>query len=633
MKYRVTCFLFAMSLYIHAQDVDKRIDSLKQQLPGKEGTERFDILFELSRAYGQNDHCMEALVFIDEACTFAWNTGDSVRMVRAARVKGHILSILSRPKETIALLKEVVPVAERYCLTEDLGKIYNIIGINQIYQANYPEALRFILKSLELNEKVNEKFNVSTCLHNLGVIYFKLNDLEKALNYYLRSAKIKKELHDYYDLDMLYMNIGLCYVLMKKLPEATVSFEEGYKICGSGCKNAVKTQGEYGYGRLALFQNNLGEAKLHFNASYVISRSEGDKRFESENLLKLGQIELQKKDYDNSKRYLTGAESMALSSGYKHILLDIYASFSKLYLDQKLYKLASSFQQKYITYRDSVLNVDVANKLAVIQVELEAKANAVAVANKQKIIDNQRKQTLMASIISVLLIVLTFILIKIIGDKRLANQKLDARVHERTRELETNRERLQRVYTDQANLFFKAMQDIRAPISSLKGVYRAALLDKGDGLENEYLHKMHLAAVKADEVVNRLAVIGKGRESFSTTGFSIQEILHEWQNEFSEISAINPTNKAHVQLGEKKRLVYILKTIAPLFLDSTVSATDVSKEGEEELIVTLHFLGHNSIDETWPDTIQPEVKQAHATLSYVEGPSATLTITLLKYEV
>jgi hypothetical protein len=111
-------------------------------------------------------------------------------------------------------------------------------------------------------------------------------------------------------------------------------------------------------------------------------------------------------------------------------------------------------------------------------------------------------------------------------------------------------------------------------------------------------------------------------ESFSATGFSIQEILQEWQNELSEISVINPINDTHIQLHEKQRLICILAILALLFLDSAVSAIGVSREERDKLIVTLHLFGHKSNDKTWRDIIQREVKKAQTTASYIQRLSS-----------
>ena len=72
--------------------------------------------------------------------------------------------------------------------------------------------------------------------------------------------------------------------------------------------------------------------------------------------------------------------------------------------------------------------------------------------------------------IAFLVIIISVILAKNNKHKQLINKLLDERVKERTRELEMNRDALQRAWQERDALISKASSDIQSSIATLKGV-------------------------------------------------------------------------------------------------------------------------------------------------------------------
>lgn len=490
---------------LRAQDQHK-VDSLKQLLDSKKGIERFDVLFELVREYGRYSKNEESLVFLNEAFEIPELSLDTPKFVRATRAKGQLLGYLGRLKETVPMLNKVIPIAQRHNLLSDLALIYNTLGSSHNFLGNYPDGLRYLFKSLALNEQLGNEYHVSMCLNNIGVTYYKLKDCEKALEYYLRSLEIKKLLKDDYDLDLLYVNIGLCYIPLSGWHEAETNIAKGLEICNERC-DYLRVMGYYGYGWLNFLQKDYREAEIYLLKSYQVAIEENESRHLAENLVLLAQIEINRRNFDKAERYLKEAEQKALPAGYKHILTKIYETFSIFYKELHVFDKASFFQQKYIQYKDSIMNESVANKLAVIQVEYEKQQNAIALSHKNEIIKRQQIQTALISVVAVLLVGLAFALYKIVRSKQTINRKLDQKVRARTTELERSRDALQRSYAQQNNFLFKTVNEIQGPIASLKGISNT--LSRDHGVENvlPYVSNINVAAEKLDQLVSNLSGI------------------------------------------------------------------------------------------------------------------------------
>ena len=62
-----------------------------------------------------------------------------------------------------------------------LGYVLANLGTFHEKQGNAKKAIKYLLRSLEVRSKINDKEGISASLSNLGMIYNKLGDLDKAL--------------------------------------------------------------------------------------------------------------------------------------------------------------------------------------------------------------------------------------------------------------------------------------------------------------------------------------------------------------------------------------------------------------------------------------------------------------------
>ena len=73
---------------------------------------------------------------------------------------------------------------------------YNKIGKLFEAQCNYPAALEYYQKALEIREGIGNKKEIATSFNNIGAIYKNQGNYPKALDYHQKSLKIFEELGD-----------------------------------------------------------------------------------------------------------------------------------------------------------------------------------------------------------------------------------------------------------------------------------------------------------------------------------------------------------------------------------------------------------------------------------------------------
>ena len=106
----------------------------------------------------------------------------------------------------------------------DTANRYNNIGYLYSDMGNYPKALEFYTKALDIYEKVLGKDHSSTALsyNNIGSVYSDIGDYPKALEFYTNALNIKEKVlgKDHPSTALSYNNIGSVYSDMGNYPKA-----------------------------------------------------------------------------------------------------------------------------------------------------------------------------------------------------------------------------------------------------------------------------------------------------------------------------------------------------------------------------------------------------------------------------
>lgn len=477
---------------------------------------------------------VKSLQYATEALDLALNIGDTTNIIRSGRIKGVSLRRLERLEESVEVLTFILPIARRNSYKGELNKILNSLAISFTLKANYDKALEYNFESLIVNEKNKDFRNIGITLNNIGLVYFKLRNYEQAIKYYKRSLEVKNQNNDSYDLDRLLINIGLCYNQIKgpdsKFQEAQDYINKALENCGENCADRIKIEAYFGLGVSFFGQKKWDLANEFFEKSYSRARSFGDKRFQAENLVYLGKIDIEKKKFENAVSHLTEAKELAFNSGYNQLLMDIYKQFSNLYNKKEDFQHAAFYQDQYIQLKDSLISEDLVKNVARIQTNFEERENIAIIATKERVIKQQRDLNIAVVIIALLAGLLLLVVqrsnrnIKRVNAKlseaqgiikeqnRLLerqNEYLDKQVEAKTADLEKANQSLKQVNEELDNFIYKTSHDIRGPLASLKGMCNVAIMDVKDEVALDYLRKLDLTAERLNTILTRLLIINQ----------------------------------------------------------------------------------------------------------------------------
>ncbi|HEV8514615.1 MAG TPA: tetratricopeptide repeat-containing sensor histidine kinase [Cyclobacteriaceae bacterium] len=515
---------------------------------------------ELFKAYNSTNFD-EALIYADDFSNQALATGDSVRIVQGGRMRAYALIYLGRNEEATEVLIHILGVAKRNQnkygdLKGQIKFILNNIGLAYTYLGNYDKALEYHYQSLLIREEEGDKKSIRNALNNIGLVFHNLKDDERAIQNYLKALEISKELDDFAGQERLFANLGLSYNVLGKFDEAIRSFKKGFDLCGDKCDDNIMKEGLAGLGVAYKEKHELGIAKDSFLKSLEISRKQNDKRYASETLFELGNVEIELKNEAVGVKYIMEAEALAESIHLAEGKIKIYKALGEYYRTKKNYEKSLFYYNRYIQTKDSTYSDQLIKNLTKVQTNFDQRENLKTIAEKNQIVALQKevitrteRQYFFIIAITCLIASLATVLYYFTRrqqrinkelssaknkieeqNSKLAgyNKQLEEEVTDRTKDLNQSNKALRQVNEELDNFIYKTSHDIRGPLATLKGMCNVALMDVKDELAINYLKKLDVTADRMNTILTRLMIVNHINSSvLLPVNVNFREIIDE----------------------------------------------------------------------------------------------------------
>ena len=297
----------------------------------------------------------------------------------------------------------------------------NAIGVVYFQQGNYPKALDYYLKSLKIDEEINDKSGMADILVNIGIFYKDQGDYPKALDYYFKALKMDEELleqaqhrRDAHEIrkeekgiaaDL--SNIGLTYYEQKDYSKTLDCYFKALKIDEElGNKNGMAIR----LGNIGLVydaQKNYTKALDYYSKALKMREELGDKSLIAITLSNIGSLYTVQNKYGDAYNYLYHALALDVSNGEKDGVKDDYEQLSKLYeksnaplpdtvggkiLNKEKMRLRSMYYYKRsIAIRDTIFSEE--NKKQLVRKEMNYEFDKKEAATKA---EQDKKDTITA---------------------------------------------------------------------------------------------------------------------------------------------------------------------------------------------------------------------------------------------
>ncbi len=149
------------------------------------------------------------------------------------------------------------------------GNALNLLGVISRKQGQYPEALAFYLKAVDIKQSLRDSISLSKTYNNIGTIYEVSGAYQEALRYHMKVLKIRGNAGDQHRMEISYKNIGVVYMKDKQYKEALHYLLKSLKISEKTGheKRAANTSNDIGicYKK----SNKYAEAILYHQKSLI----------------------------------------------------------------------------------------------------------------------------------------------------------------------------------------------------------------------------------------------------------------------------------------------------------------------------------------------------------------------------
>lgn len=240
---------------------------------------------------------------------------------------GVIYRSMGSYEKSLSTLYKVLKIHKQNEYLYGIGFTLNVIaGLQRTFE-NYEDALKSYHKAIEIHKSIDNEYDLSISLTNIGNAYGEQGQYDSALFYYNESLEINTKLDNKAGVGYVLENLGSLYLNMGDLPKAL-----NYQLKSLAIREALPQKRE-----LAL--------SLH----------------------KVGKVYRELKDHEKSENYLLQSLEISKQLKAKPQILDNYEDLAILFeLKGDFYK-ANEYQKQYRYLRDSLLNEEKINQIAVLE--------------------------------------------------------------------------------------------------------------------------------------------------------------------------------------------------------------------------------------------------------------------------
>jgi tetratricopeptide (TPR) repeat protein len=220
------------------------------------------------------------------------------------------------------------------------AKCHNIIGVAYKNLGNLQESLVHYFESIDLNERLSNKVELSRNYHNIGDLFYSNYKYSDAIKYLEIAEKIKEEINDETGVGRIQMMMGVAHHHLGNYKKAREYLESSLSIMiNLNDQNGMSTA----YAKLGWHWSHMHDTeKALFNLikSKEICEIIGNKKTLSGIYLDLGNIYFKQKNYDLALEKYNASIKLANEIGDNWLVGTCYSNIAHSYFDRAIYNLA-----------------------------------------------------------------------------------------------------------------------------------------------------------------------------------------------------------------------------------------------------------------------------------------------------
>ena len=339
------------------------------------------------------------LITLFSAISFAQNNSylDSLEnSIEPLSKKSQLKKIRAIPYATITsnitkselLLNKGVTIAKEINDSLSLADVYQKLSTLYAFSDKRDKKIEFSLKSISIYEDIGEIEKAGSAYGDLGYT-IKYENVDKAFLYMRKSIKLLEQLN-IKKINHIYDNYGILLFINEKIDSAIFYHKRALKI--SKIQQDSVSLG-YNYAHLSTVYSAINKhsiAKKFIDSSSIIRRSINDIYGIAVNYTHTADINFNELKFQEAISNYKSSAALAKENNYQHLEKYCYEYIAKSYKEINDYKNAFTYNEKFQSLKDSVINQQTNKKIAELEVEFETEKKEKEIAvQKEEILEQE----------------------------------------------------------------------------------------------------------------------------------------------------------------------------------------------------------------------------------------------------
>ncbi len=262
-----------------------------------------------------------------------------------------------------------------------LSPIYHSLAISYFPFGNTDKGVEYLQKALVIGQQLGNYSRVMGINHNLAEVYEGKGDHRTALSYYLKALPAAFTAHHQLGIAHTYLKIGTLYTALNEINKGLQYLQKSLAAAKAINEQPAVALALISIGEAHRKQSNYTKAKTFYDSALLVSATFKGKFFKGEHggyLFRAGELyrakaqwdkkqgrpEQASSDYRQAVAYLKQGLQVSGSVQDWVAMRDQALLLSDVYQEWGNGKKALQAFKQYITYRDSVMNIEKAKQRA-----------------------------------------------------------------------------------------------------------------------------------------------------------------------------------------------------------------------------------------------------------------------------
>lgn len=425
--------------YLHKNNIDSAMyfagltGDLAEKYGLKEGLIlKSLIIARIMRSEGMYQQAIDTLQYAVELNSYV---EDKLLQVKLFNELGSVHRRLSNYTEALSYHTQAYDILKNNPdYNDDLSITLSFLGITNDVMGNYDKALEFHQQTLEINKKNNDIRGVAGSVHNIGILYQKIQKYSESLQYYEMAKEYWEELNNREGLAATLNSIGAIHELRKDYNQALEHYKQAYAIWEKSGSPYSLSIAYHNIASTNLSLKNYTEALKYIQQAIDVRTNLGDKNGTAGSLIVLAEIYEKIGKIDSAVFVGKKGIKLAEETGNLSTLRSAYATLSEIYENSNYFREALNEYKNFKAVHDSIFNMESQSVIAEVETKYKSEEKEKQITILQK--ENEIQDLYRLILISGLFLV-TLILILIYNRYRLKKRAHEALKQLHQTEVET----------------------------------------------------------------------------------------------------------------------------------------------------------------------------------------------------